>query len=700
MKVMMFFFLGLMIVAFLALAVHDIRVSQANHDANGDILCYWTLVRKRIEPGNDENCIPAVAKNLIVGDPIRVCNIVSEYDSIVTAAVSKWNTAFSPSPGTKIAPKDIFLYDSGDCTNHQSDSDKIASIVVKAGVRAENSGDPDQCDGTPGCAVPAFVKDYPNPTYTGQGIIYIFPTEIEDTIIAAGKKKTMGNEKSLAIAHEMGHFLGFNHPVDHVSRRNICPEMGSQIPIISIMTTPETSGDLSRTWLCTSEISQYDENRYKQVYTPDDVSDFGARSVTGLVDTVSLTWNAANVHVEKEFEIQRCASFNAQGPTCTKSVGTWTKVKTVSANTSPTDRASGATTSGRIFDSPIILRGAETGSRAKEMFRVVSRTDALTTAIYEAEAATAGQTVTVVRRTAAPTATETPTTPVGGRPETPGDDGSEEEEEEEEEENGDDEDTDDDSSDTTSPSPVASPTTTTSPSPETSPTTTTATATATATATVAPVRYCRLRFVVGSGAGRFTTNPRSGVVQCGERISYWATARTGYCFSRWGGASLGASGQASCRSSSGVQSIASLTADFTFTAHFTKKRYTLRITSSSLRTGAGGSAGSVSPSPGTHTYAHGTRVTITATGLFGSVWNWGGACSGSGSTCTVVMNGPKSVSVTFSPGGAGGFEEEEGTVTPTATATATATPTVTPTPTASATSTPAATPVPSGPSGQ
>lgn len=213
-------------------------------------------------------------------------------------------------------------------------------------------------------------------------------------------------------------------------------------------------------------------------------------------------------------------------------------------------------------------------------------------------------------------------------------------------------------------------------------------------------RYCRLRFVVGSGAGRFTTNPASGVVQCGQPISYWATAGTGHCFSRWGGASLGASGQAGCRTSSGVQRLASLTADFTFTAHFTKKRYTLRITSTSLRTGAGGSAGSVSPSPGTHTYAHGTRVTITATGLFRSVWNWGGACSGSGRTCTVVMTGPKSVSVTFSPGGAGGFEEEEGTATPTATAApmATATPTATPTPTASAT--PAATPVPSGPTGQ
>ena len=239
-------------------------------------------------------------------------------------------------------------------------------------------------------------------------------------------------------------------------------------------------------------------------------------------------------------------------------------------------------------------------------------------------------------------------------------------------------------------------TTTATEEPTDTPTTTTATEgptdTPTETATAAPVRYCRLRFVVGSGAGRFTTNPASGVVQCGQPVSYWATAGTGYCFSRWGGASLGASGQASCRTSSGTLRIASLTADITFTAHFTKKRYTLRITK--------GTGGSISPSAGTHTYTHGTRVTIRATPLYRFRATWGGACSGSRNTCTVVMTGPRSVSVTFSHIG-GGLSDEGGTATPTATATAaptaTATPTATPTP--SATSTPAATPPP-GPSGQ
>ena len=199
---------------------------------------------------------------------------------------------------------------------------------------------------------------------------------------------------------------------------------------------------------------------------------------------------------------------------------------------------------------------------------------------------------------------------------------------------------------------------------------------------------------VGQGTLKLVTTPTSGgrTVQCGQSISYSATAGTGYCFSRWGSATLGASGQSSCQTTSGVQSIASFAADFTFTAHFTKKRYTLRITKTT--------GGSVSPGAGTHTYSHGTRVTITATPLYRFRARWSGACSGSGSTCTVTMNGPRSVSVTFSPVGSGGFGEEEATTTPSPTATpspsatATPSPSATPSPTATPSSTATATPSP------
>lgn len=207
------------------------------------------------------------------------------------------------------------------------------------------------------------------------------------------------------------------------------------------------------------------------------------------------------------------------------------------------------------------------------------------------------------------------------------------------------------------------------------------------------VRSCQLRLLVGSGVGSFTTTSggrtvHSGVrtVQCGQSISYSATAGTGYCFSRWGSASLGVSGQSSCRTTSGVQSIANFAADFTFTAHFTKKRYTLRITKTT--------GGSVSPGAGAYTYSHGTRVTITATPFYRFQTRWGGACSGSGRTCTVTMTGPRSVSVTFSPGGSGGFGEEEGggpsgqAETPSATPSPSAAATATPSPSASATPAP------------
>ncbi|RMH45088.1 MAG: hypothetical protein D6689_00750 [Deltaproteobacteria bacterium] len=54
-------------------------------------------------------------------------------------------------------------------------------------------------------------------------------------------------------------------------------------------------------------------------------------------------------------------------------------------------------------------------------------------------------------------------------------------------------------------------------------------------------------------------------------------------------------------------------------------------------------------------YATGQQVVLTATGSF---LGWSGACTGSGTVCTVVMDAPKSVTATFAGGvadaGAGG----------------------------------------------
>ena len=50
-------------------------------------------------------------------------------------------------------------------------------------------------------------------------------------------------------------------------------------------------------------------------------------------------------------------------------------------------------------------------------------------------------------------------------------------------------------------------------------------------------------------------------------------------------------------------------------------------------------------------------MTLTAFPLLGSTITWRGACSGAITTCTVKMDGNKTVSVTFGP--SGGFRDEE-----------------------------------------
>ncbi len=80
---------------------------------------------------------------------------------------------------------------------------------------------------------------------------------------------------------------------------------------------------------------------------------------------------------------------------------------------------------------------------------------------------------------------------------------------------------------------------------------------------------------------------------------------------------------------------------------------TLTVTVSGAGTVAGGgfscSAGTCS-----QTFAAGKTISLTATPVFGSAFaGWGGDCSGASSTCVVVMNGPKSISASFTTGASG-----------------------------------------------
>ncbi|KJU84555.1 cell wall/surface repeat-containing protein [Candidatus Magnetobacterium bavaricum] len=91
------------------------------------------------------------------------------------------------------------------------------------------------------------------------------------------------------------------------------------------------------------------------------------------------------------------------------------------------------------------------------------------------------------------------------------------------------------------------------------------------------------------------------------------------------------------------------------TANFSAgNTYTLTITNSSSSAGSvTADTGTISWSgdTGTASYTSGTSVTLTATPNDGYyLFSWGGACSGTSSTCKLTMSVNKSVSVKFSPG--------------------------------------------------
>ncbi|MXW23474.1 MAG: hypothetical protein F4Z96_02150 [Chloroflexi bacterium] len=118
----------------------------------------------------------------------------------------------------------------------------------------------------------------------------------------------------------------------------------------------------------------------------------------------------------------------------------------------------------------------------------------------------------------------------------------------------------------------------------------------------------------------------------GTSVTVTATPDEGYRVAAWGGDCSG--GELTCQ----------LTMDANKTASVTFELDTGTFT---LTTSAG-TNGSIEPDPGVHTYARGTAVTVRARPNNGyGVASWGGDCSGSRPTCTLVMSANRTASVTF-----------------------------------------------------
>ena len=147
------------------------------------------------------------------------------------------------------------------------------------------------------------------------------------------------------------------------------------------------------------------------------------------------------------------------------------------------------------------------------------------------------------------------------------------------------------------------------------------------------VPQCTL--VVNGGTGGAT-------VDCGDRLTATATPPSAsHVFRNWTGGSCGTSNPCTVP----VGTTGGTPETVTVTANFETRKHTLTVA-----VFGGGVNRTVTPGAGSHEYLHGTTEVLRA------AWDdtthqfrWTGACSGTSSLCTVTMNGPRSVTGTFSP---------------------------------------------------
>ena len=134
-----------------------------------------------------------------------------------------------------------------------------------------------------------------------------------------------------------------------------------------------------------------------------------------------------------------------------------------------------------------------------------------------------------------------------------------------------------------------------------------------------------------TGGGTVILSPSGGTYASGTSVTATANANSGYTFTGWSGALTGTTNPGTVIMNS----------DKTLTANFTAiTTYSLTITTPTN--------GTVNASPVGPNYASGTTVTLTATPSSGYQFSsWSGSLTGSTNPATILMNGNKTVSATF-----------------------------------------------------
>jgi uncharacterized repeat protein (TIGR02543 family) len=143
-----------------------------------------------------------------------------------------------------------------------------------------------------------------------------------------------------------------------------------------------------------------------------------------------------------------------------------------------------------------------------------------------------------------------------------------------------------------------------------------------------PTAHTLTMNVIGSGS--VSKNPDQATYTYGTPVQLTATAEPGWTFSGWSGDLTG---------STNPDTI-TMDGDKTVTATFTEDQYTLTVNVIG--------SGSVSKNPDQATYTYGTPVHLTAVPDLGCAFSgWSGNLTGSTNPNTIIMDGDKTVTATF-----------------------------------------------------
>src|SRR5581483_5997694 len=152
----------------------------------------------------------------------------------------------------------------------------------------------------------------------------------------------------------------------------------------------------------------------------------------------------------------------------------------------------------------------------------------------------------------------------------------------------------------------------------------------------------------GNGGTTCTASPASGAT-----VTLTATPASGATFQGWGGACSGNSRTCSLT----MTAANSVTATFTSgsPSNGPKRTLSLHVAGAGAVSAPGGACQSTGPvKTCTQTYDDGAKLTLTAVPAKGHKFiRWTAACTGSSTTCSLTMSGPKTVTATFSGAPAG-----------------------------------------------